>query len=294
MLVTFLNLSIIEKDVGKKNPTLYLVGLGLSPGNLTIDALNIIRSVDKVFMETYTSKAPGELIKQIMGIRHDVVFLSREDLEDRSGNAIMSELSKGRNAALLVIGDPMMATAHAAILVIAKRLGFEVKVINSVSIVCAILSQLGLSPYKLGPIATITYPRMGILSMRAYELLNDNLRRGLHTILLLDIKDGNEFMSAGEAIDLLRKMEENGKLGIINNDLLVIYAARIGWENQSIVVSTISNVPSLGETPHTIIIPGLLNPVEIDYLTYVLNADKDLVLKHQRWVNKLMNGNWQK
>lgn len=87
-------------------------------------------------------------------------------MENKSGEVIMRKLENGRNAALLVIGDPMIATTHAAIAVIARRRGFNVKIINSVSIVCAVLSQLGLSPYKLGPVATITYPRMGVLSMR--------------------------------------------------------------------------------------------------------------------------------
>ncbi|MCG2892700.1 MAG: diphthine synthase, partial [Vulcanisaeta sp.] len=204
-------------------PTLYLVGLGLGPGDVTIRAINVIKSVGRVFMEAYTSKAPMDLIKYVVSIRPDIEFLSRSDLEDRSGEILMNELGKGIDVALLVIGDPMIATTHAALAVIARRRGFNVKVINSVSIMCAVLSQLGLSPYKVGPIATITYPRMGVLSMRAYEVLNENLRRGLHTIFLLDIRDDGGFMSAGEAVELLKRMEDNGGLGIINNNLLVIY-----------------------------------------------------------------------
>ncbi|MCG2880804.1 MAG: diphthine synthase [Vulcanisaeta sp.] len=269
-------------------PTLYLVGLGLGPGDVTIRAINVIKSVGRVFMEAYTSKAPMDLIKYVVSIRPDIEFLSRSDLEDRSGEILMNELGKGIDVALLVIGDPMIATTHAALAVIARRRGFNVKVINSVSIMCAVLSQLGLSPYKVGPIATITYPRMGVLSMRAYEVLNENLRRGLHTIFLLDIRDDGGFMSAGEAVELLKRMEDNGGLGIINNNLLVIYVARAGWDDQEIAVSTINDVPRLGETPHTLVIPGLLNPVEMDYLVYVLNADRDLVMRHQKWVSELI------
>ncbi len=269
-------------------PTLYLVGLGLGPGDVTIRAINVIKSVGRVFMEAYTSKAPMDLIKYVVSIRPDIVFLSRSDLEDRSGEILMNELGKGIDVALLVIGDPMIATTHAALAVIARRRGFNVKVINSVSIMCAVLSQLGLSPYKVGPIATITYPRMGVLSMRAYEVLSENLRRGLHTIFLLDIRDDGGFMSAGEAVELLKRMEDNGGLGIINNNLLVIYVARVGWDDQEIAVSTINDVPRLGETPHTLVIPGLLNPVEMDYLVYVLNADRDLVMRHQKWVSELI------
>ncbi|WP_054854766.1 SAM-dependent methyltransferase [Vulcanisaeta sp. JCM 16161] len=152
--------------MGQETPTLYIVGLGLSPSNITAEALRVIRSVDAVFLETYTSKGPTEFMDYLKSVRGDLIQVSRNDLEDRNGEVIMRKLEGGRNVALLVIGDPMIATTHAAIAVIARRRGFNVRIINSVSIVCAVLSQLGLSPYKLGPVATITYPRMGILSMR--------------------------------------------------------------------------------------------------------------------------------
>ncbi len=256
--------------------------------------MEVIRSVDAVFLEMYTSKGPAEFMDQLRSIRGDLIQVSRKDLEDRNGEVIMRELEGGRNAALLVIGDPMIATTHTTIAVIAKRRGFNVRVINSVSIVCAVLSQLGLSPYKLGPVATITYPRMGVLSMRAYEVLSDNLIRGLHTILLLDIKDDGDFMSVSEAVELLKKMEDNGKLGIISRDLAVVYAARIGWGNQSIKVSTIEDAPNIGETPHTIVIPGLLNPVEQEYLVNVLGADEELIRRHMAFINKMVKrgGPW--
>ncbi len=274
--------------MGQGEPTLYIVGLGLSPGNITAEALGIIRSVDVVFLEIYTSKGPPEFINHLSSVRNDIIHVSREDLENRNGEVIMRELRNGRDAALLVIGDPMIATTHAAIAVMARRRGFNVKVINSVSIVCAVISQLGLSPYKLGPIATITYPRMGVLSMRAYEVLSENINRGLHTVLLLDIRDDGGFMSAQEAVEILKEMEGIGRLGIVGDDLMVIYAARIGWRDQSIKVSTINEVPDIGDTPHTIVIPGSLNSVEQDYLISVLGASEDLVRRHVLFINKLI------
>ncbi|GAB6946304.1 diphthine synthase [Vulcanisaeta sp. JCM 16161] len=274
--------------MGQETPTLYIVGLGLSPSNITAEALRVIRSVDAVFLETYTSKGPTEFMDYLKSVRGDLIQVSRNDLEDRNGEVIMRKLEGGRNVALLVIGDPMIATTHAAIAVIARRRGFNVRIINSVSIVCAVLSQLGLSPYKLGPVATITYPRMGILSMRAYEVLSDNLSRGLHTILLLDIRDNGDFMNVNEAVELLKRMESVGRLGIISSELMVIYTARIGWGNQSIRVSTIDDVPDMGDTPHTIVIPGQLNPVEEDYLVNVLGASEELVRRHVAFINKII------
>ncbi|MFB6469854.1 MAG: diphthine synthase [Vulcanisaeta sp. AZ3] len=269
-----------------RKATLYLVGLGLSAGNITVEALDLIKKVDSIFLETYTSKAPGDLINRIMEIRSDTRSVTRRDLEDREGEALINELSKGHDVALLVIGDPMIATTHAALAVTVKRRGFNVRVVNSVSIICALLNQLGLSPYKLGLMATITYPRMGVLSMRAYDVLLDNLRRGLHTILLLDIRDDGGFMDVKDAANILIRMENNRGLGVINEKLLVIYAARIGWEDQEIVGSTIKAVPNLGDPPHTIVIPGILNPVEIDYLVHVIGINNDLVLNHMKFVEE--------
>lgn len=80
-----------------------------------------MRTADSVFLEVYTSKGPAEFINYLRGIRSDFVLVSREDLEDRNGEVLMRELEKGRDAALLVIGDPMIATTHAAIAVIAKN-----------------------------------------------------------------------------------------------------------------------------------------------------------------------------
>lgn len=106
-----------------QRPTLYIVGLGLGPRSITREALEVLKTVDAVFMETYTSKAPIGFMEYIRGgIRNDVDFVSREELEDNNGEVLIRELNNGRNTALLVIGDPMIATTHAAIAVIARNM----------------------------------------------------------------------------------------------------------------------------------------------------------------------------
>ncbi|WP_054854767.1 hypothetical protein [Vulcanisaeta sp. JCM 16161] len=95
-------------------------------------------------------------------------------------------------------------------------------------------------------------------------------------------------MNVNEAVELLKRMESVGRLGIISSELMVIYTARIGWGNQSIRVSTIDDVPDMGDTPHTIVIPGQLNPVEEDYLVNVLGASEELVRRHVAFINKII------
>ncbi len=259
---------------------LYIIGLGLDLTHLGLGALEAIRRADSVYVELYTSRPSPHLVEFIKRVRPDARELTRRDLEELNGEVIFEDLRRGLNTALLVPGDPMIATTHAALAIKARRLGFEVVVINSTSIVCAAISQCGLSPYKLGPIATITYPRLEVYSTRPLEVLIDNLKRGLHTLFLLDVKEDGGLMSVYEAMEVLREVEARMRVDVLKG-LAVIYAARIGWESQVIRVSDANHVPDIGEPPHVIIIPGSLNPIEEEYLTYVLNADLDLIRRHK-------------
>ncbi|MGC8596293.1 MAG: diphthine synthase [Thermocladium sp.] len=269
---------------------LHIIGMGLHPGHISLDALNAVRSSDEVFIELYTSKLPphaeDELIK-LIGRRP--LTLARHDIEDKNGEAVMNALASGKSVSLLVIGDPLMATTHAALAVEASRRGHQVRIINSVSIVCAAFSQVGLSPYKAGPIATVTYERLGYRSKRHVDVMLDNIERGLHTLLLLDINDNGEFMEANYAAQLVA-----GDLierGLDARRLMTIYLARVGWSTQKISVSTLDSPPDMGETPHSIMVPGSLNAVEEEFLLNVLRADKELMKKHLDFIKEVRRGN---
>jgi diphthine synthase len=268
---------------------LYIIGMGLHPGHISLEALNAMRSSNEVFIELYTSKLPqyaeDELVK-LIGRRP--LTLSRHDIENNSGEAVMSALASSEAVSLLVIGDPLMATTHGALAVEAVKRGHKVRIINSVSIVCAAFSQAGLSPYKAGPIATITYERLGYRSRRHIDVMLDNMRRGLHTLLLLDINDKGEFMEASYAAQLVSSdlMER----GLDASRFMAIYLARVGWSTQKIVVSTIDSPPDMGETPHSIIVPGSLNAIEEEFLLNVLGADEKLVKKYMDFIKEVMEG----
>ncbi|MFP3483373.1 MAG: diphthine synthase [Caldivirga sp.] len=268
--------------------TLYIVGVGLGPGQITQEAINVLRSVGEVFIEEYTSMfetSLGDHIAKVVG--RMVVKLSRRDLEEESGRVIINAIRERGSAALAVIGDPMLATTHSALVTQATQLGIRVRVINGISIVCAAVSQAGLSPYKLGPVATVTYERGGVLSKRAYEVLAGNISRGLHTPLLLDIKDEGGFMSIREAVDVLIRLEDEVKQGIVSDDLAAVFESRIGWSDQAVVVASLTNPPDL-KPPSVILIPGLLNPVEEEYLRVVHGAGEELLRRHVNHVKALM------
>ncbi len=202
----------------------------------------------------------------------------------------MKALDEGKSVVFLTIGDPLMATTHGAVAVeAARRGGHTVKIINSVSIVCAAFSQVGLSPYKMGgPIATITYERLGYRSKRHVDVLLDNLSRGLHTLLLLDIGDDGSFMDARHAAGLASN--DMAERGFNPGELLVIYLARIGWSNQTIMVSAMNEPPNGlgGEPPHALLVPGELNAVEEEFLLNVVRTDPSLLKKHKEFIRKLL------
>ena len=267
---------------------LYLVGIGLSEGQVSLEAIEALKRADVIYVEGYTSAFPtrvSDYVSRLIG--RDVHEVDRRVLEDESGGVVLKNALMGMRVALVTVGDPMMATTHSALLSMASKLGVRVRVINGISIICASMGQAGLSIYKLGPVATVTYPRMGVLSTRAYEVLSENLKRGLHTLLLLDIRDGG-FMDFEDALAVLKDAESRVGGGLLSSGLLGIFESRVGWPDQSIAVSRLDKPPKLRE-PGVIIVPGLLNPVEEEYLVNVLGADEGLVKGHVEVVRRLAN-----
>ncbi|MGC8582954.1 MAG: diphthine synthase [Thermoproteus sp.] len=241
---------------------LYLVGLGLSPAYMTEEARRALGDSDCVFADVYTSYFDFAAL----GIAARP--LDRKELEDRGGAAVEECLRAGRNAALLVPGDPLAATAHAALVASLRRKGYEVVVVPGVSAICAAMSAACLSIYKLGGVATVTYPRMGVYSTRPYELAEQNLSRGLHTLLLLDIRDDGGFMTPSEAARILLELERREGRGVFAGDRLVAVAYRLGWPGGGAAAGPLAELAeSRLPPPAVIIVPSRLGPVEEECLS---------------------------
>ncbi|RLG77026.1 MAG: diphthine synthase [Thermoprotei archaeon] len=235
---------------------LYLIGLGFSPDLMTLRALNIVRSVRRVFLDKYTGILidNGEKIREIVG--RDVVPLSRRDLEERSFEVIIRELEKG-DVAILVPGDPLVATTHIALLVEASKYGFDFEVIPGISIVPTALTMSGLMVYKIGKVVTMTYPRNGILYEYPYDVIKDNDARNLHTILLLELDaEKGIAMKVGEAIDILFEIESKRGEGVIRPERLGIGIASLGSSKARICPMTLEELKKcdIGDVPHTLIL----------------------------------------
>ncbi|NPA69210.1 MAG: diphthine synthase [Crenarchaeota archaeon] len=267
-------------------PKLYIIGLGVYPDYLSLRGIEVLRKVSKIFVELYTSPIPYDTLKNILekyvkDIHEKLEILTRKDIEDEDCRKIIRELEKGEDVALLVPGDPMFATTHSIVRIIVKKRGFESEVIHGVSILNAVISLLGLSPYRFGPVATIVYPRLNVLPERAYDVTLENLKRSLHTLLLLDIRDDGGFMTASEAIEILRVLEGKRREGVFIDDRVIIVLERVGFPDQKVHILTLGEAReiSYGEPPHSIVVPGRLNPVEQDLLHVEFGADYEILQK---------------
>ncbi|NPA23936.1 MAG: diphthine synthase [Crenarchaeota archaeon] len=266
--------------------TLYIVGAGVYPDYISLRGVEILRKVARAFCELYTSPISLETLLKVLrnyveDIDGKIEIISRREIEDESCRRIIEELKKGNDVALLVPGDPMFATTHSAIRIIVRKSGFNCEIVHGVSILNAAVSLLGLSPYRFGPVATVVYPRMGVLPERAYDVVLHNLRNNLHTLLLLDIRDDGGFMTAEEALNILSELEHRRREGLFVNDRVIIVLERVGFPDQKVHVATFEEARErrYGAPPHSIVVPSRLSPVEQDLLHVEFGVSYEILEK---------------
>jgi len=248
---------------------LIFVGFGLGDLGLTVKGLEIVKNADKIYVETYTNYTPDwvvERLEELSGRRFERV--SRKELEE-SGGATLLETASDSRVVFLVPGDPFMATTHIALRLEAEKKGIKTWVVNSSSIVAAAAGACGLQIYKFGESATVVFPEGDTVSMKPYDTVLKNLERGLHTLLLLDYRaEEGRAMTVNYALKLLRDVEKIRRMGVFNDDRLVVGLARLGYDNYKVKGGPLKDVlnEDFGEPPHCIVIPGSLHFMEAEAL----------------------------
>ncbi len=234
---------------------LYLIGAGLwDEKDISIKGMEIAKKCNKVFIEKYTSLWKGDL--ESLGINAEIV--EREDLEDNINKIL--ENAKEKDVALLVPGDPLVATTHNSILIDAKKLGIKTEIIHSSSIFSAI-GETGLQIYKFGKVSTIPY----YYSEAPYNLLEDNLKQDAHTLFLLDITK-EKLMTCGEGLKILLDLEAKFKKNLLSEETEVVVFCKAGSKEQILKYDKIKNLLNLDCFLCVIIIPGKLHFLEKEYL----------------------------
>lgn len=246
--------------------TLYLIGIGLwDEKDISVKGLEAVKKCDKVFLESYTSKlgVPVSKLEEFYGKK--IVLANRDLVEKRADKEIVT-VAKDSAIAFLVIGDVFGATTHTDIMLRAKKENVEVVIINNASVLNAI-GIVGLELYKFGKTTSIPYHNENVET--PYNMLKENKKTGLHTLLLLDIHaDDNKFMSIKEAIEYLLRVEDKRKEKVFDKATLCVGVARVGSPEPKIVFGSAEELLKIdfGEPLHSLIVPGKLHFVEEEAL----------------------------
>lgn len=179
--------------------TLYLIGLGLcDEKDISLRGLEVVKKCDKVYLEAYTSKLQCSVkdLEKLYGKK--VVLADRKMVEDGI-DKILGE-GKNKDIALLIIGSVFAATTHINYLIEGKNKGVNVEIIENASVFTAI-GITGLSLYNFGKVTSIPFNYEDIET--PINVINENLKSNLHTLVLLDIQ-GSKLMSINEALHYLK------------------------------------------------------------------------------------------
>jgi len=249
------------------------IGLGLNDERgLTIEGLEEARRSSDVFAEFYTNIMPGldrKKLELLLGKR--IVELSRVQLEDEGGKQIVEAVERGR-VAFLVPGDPMIATTHISIRLELAKKGVPSRIIHGPSITSAVCGATGLQSYKFGK--SVTLPHESGVPASVLDTLHDNGKRGLHTLMLLDVRpEQSKQLTIGEAA---------AKLVVADPRLqrsLGVGVARIGSDDQFVLSRRLETLQhqEFGRVPHSLVVPGKLHFMEAESLKAFCGAnDEDL------------------
>src|SRR5438874_10038491 len=181
---------------------LVFVGLGLhDEKGITLRGLEEARSAEVVFLELYTSGLAGATLGSVERlIGKKIRRLSRTEVED--GRTILEAAAK-QKVAFLVVGDPMAATTHVDLRLRAASANIPTRIVHGASILTAAAGVLGLQIYKFGRTTTIPFPSEGFGPTSPLEVILQNRSTGLHSLVLLDLREDGTFLLAGDAIGLL-------------------------------------------------------------------------------------------
>ncbi|MCI4327377.1 MAG: diphthine synthase [Thermoplasmata archaeon] len=180
---------------------LRFVGAGLGDErDLSRRALDRLRSSDRIFAEEYTSHlASGALERLEAELGRPIERLNRAELEDE--REILEALAKGGSVALLVAGDPFVATTHVHLRLAAEAAGHQWEYLPGASVLTAATSLLGLMHYRFGRVVSLPFPDPGFDPVSPFEAIGRNRLSASHTLVLLDLRPlEGRFLTAGDAL----------------------------------------------------------------------------------------------
>src|SRR5205809_6510502 len=256
---------------------LVFIGLGLDDERgITLRGLNEARAADMVFAEFYTSALQGASIEAVEKlIDRQIRRLSRKEVED--GQVLLAAAARG-TVAFLVPGDPMSATTHVDLRLRAEAAKIRTRIVHGVSILTAAAGALGLQAYKFGRTTTVPFPAAGFGPTSPLEGILENRRTGLHSLVLLDLREGGSFLTPQDALALLLRMAVKMGTSDFGPETLACVLSRVGSPEVRATGGPMGMLSDrdLGPPLHCIVIPGRLHFLEKEALIAFAGAPHDL------------------
>jgi diphthine synthase len=237
---------------------LTFIGLGLGDErDLSPRARDKLRTVTHIFSEQYTSRlSAGSLDRLAAELGTRIEPLSRPELE--SGARLWTALEGASSVALLVVGDPFVATTHVALRVECERRGYSWRYLPGATVLTAVPSYLGLMHYRFGRTVSVPFPAPGFAPRSPLEGIGRNRSADLHTLVLLDLDpEAPRALSATEALQILTERDDSDP-PVLPPSLEVGVVARVGsdearaWWGTRRALATVAFGPPL----HAVVIPA--------------------------------------
>jgi len=271
----------------------YIIGLGLcDEKDVTIRGLEAIKKSSRIYLEAYTSILMVQKPKLEAFYGKELILADR-DMVETDSDAILKDAAEV-DVSLLVVGDPLGATTHTDIILRARALNIPIRIIHNASIMNA-CGACGLQLYNFGQTVSLPFFTDNWKPDSWYDKIAENIKLGLHTLVLLDIKvkeqseanlargrkiyEPPRYMTVPVAVGQLIQTEENRQEGILfSKKTLAIGLSRVGGEGQKMVAGTLEELHNaapeiFGEPLHSLVIVGKrLHHLEVEYAaTFAIN-----------------------
>ena len=248
--------------------SLYFIGIGLyDEKDVSLRGLETIKKCNVVYLENYTSVLSCD-VKKLEKLYGKKIILSSRDLVEKKAEKTILKDAISKNVAFLVIGDPMSATTHIDLRLRAEKAGIKCFAIHNASVFSAV-GITGLQLYKFGRTTSIPFSEDKWHPETPYDVIKENRKNGLHTLILLDLRPGEKrFMTVNQAVEYILSIEEKRKEKVFFKELFCVGCARLGSLNPCIKAGNAEELlkEDFGKPMHCLIVPGKLHFAEEESL----------------------------
>jgi diphthine synthase len=235
--------------------TFNLIGLGMNANSLTLEAIEALKSSDKVFLENYTVDLPYGIEKLHRNINKRLILLERSIVESEE----IVDDSKKENISLLVYGDALSATTHLQLILACKQKKVDYKIFHNASVM-NVVAETGLQLYKFGKTASMPSWKEHTNKPTSFmKYIKENQSINAHTLLLTDI--------GLKISDALKQLKESSKKENVKLPKKIVVCSNIGTPKQKIIYESLENLKMKKILlPFCFIIPGDLHFTEEEFL----------------------------